>query len=137
MKINEVPQDQGQLARNNLKEICYAVDEKGSYTTAHSSGWEVKTIALEKSLEAIQNRIEDARNAVSNGELSPIGYYMELQRMDIATLADYMGMWQWQVKKHMKPSSFKKINVRKLRKYAEIFGISTEELKNFNGNIKR
>ncbi len=46
MKKEEVPQDKSNLSKGNLKELCYATDENGNYTTALSSGWEPKTIAL-------------------------------------------------------------------------------------------
>src|SRR5690606_28290113 len=50
VKKNEVPQDIGSLAKKNVHELCYAVDEKGNYTAVPSSGWEVKTLALNESL---------------------------------------------------------------------------------------
>ena len=47
MKKEEVPQDKSNLASGNLKEMVYAVDEKGEYTTTLSTGWDPKTIALD------------------------------------------------------------------------------------------
>src|SRR5690606_22732808 len=89
MKKNEVPQDDGSLARKNVHELCYAVDEDGRYTTVPSRGWEVKTLALNESLELIEERIAATKLAVLEGALSPIAYYMELNRMDIPLLASY------------------------------------------------
>jgi hypothetical protein len=43
-------------------------------------------------------------------------------------------MWTWRVKRHGKPSVFKKLNDKILSKYAEAFEITIEELKNYNGN---
>ena len=45
MKKSEVPQDKSNLESANFKELCYAVDENGEYTTAHTTGWDPKTIA--------------------------------------------------------------------------------------------
>ena len=132
MKKEEVPQDKSNLASANIRELCYATDEDGNYTTALSTGWEPKTIALEKSIEEINERIENARLDVKNGIASPIAYFMELHKMDWMTLAGYVGMWTWRVKRHGKPSVFKKLNNRILQKYASAFEISVEELKNFN-----
>ena len=53
MKKDEVPQDQGNLSSNSMKELVYATDENGNYTTALSSGWEPKTIALSSSIDEI------------------------------------------------------------------------------------
>jgi len=128
MKKNEVPQDAGSLARKNVHELCYAVDENGRYTTVPSRGWEVKTLALNESLELIEERIAATKQAVLEGTLSPIAYYMELNRMDIPLLASYAGIHRWFVKRHFQPKRFKKLNEKTLRKYADAFGITVEQL---------
>ena len=133
MKKEEVPQDKGNLSKNNIKELCYATDEKGNYTTALSTGWEPKTIALQNSLEDINERIEQAKEDVKKGKVSPIVYYMELHKMDWIILSSYVDMWIWRVKRHGKPSVFKRLSNRILLKYAEAFEISVEELKNIKG----
>ena len=131
MKKNEVPQDKGNLSKSNMKELIYAIDENGNYTTTLSSGWEPKTIALSNSIEEINERIALARNQVKNGEASAIVYFMELNKMDLTILASYAQMWKWRVKRHFKPNVFAKLNDKVLQKYAAVFAISIEELKNF------
>lgn len=133
MKKEEVPQDKSNLSKTNLKELCYAVDKNGAYTTALSTGWEPKTIALENSILDINERIELAKNNVKNGLVSPIVYFMEVHKMDWITLSDYVNMWQWRVKRHTKPNVFKKMNDKLLSKYADAFEITINELKNFKG----
>ncbi len=132
MKKSEVPQDKSNLESANFKELCYAVDENGEYTTENSSGWEPKTVALNNAIDAINERINDAKNRVLAGETSPIEYYMELHKMDVGILASYVGLWQWRVKRHFKPSVFKKLSTKTLNKYAEVFDISVEELQNIS-----
>ncbi len=131
MKENEVPQDKGNLSKSNMKELVYATDEKGNYTTALSTGWEPKTIALSNSIDEINERIATAKEQVKNGEVSPIVYFMEFSKMDIGVLSSYLGMWQWRVKRHFKPTVFAKLNDKILQKYAETFNISVHELRNF------
>ena len=131
MKENEVPQDKGNLSKSNMKELVYATDEKGNYTTALSTGWEPKTIALSNSIDEINERIAAAKEQVKNGEVSQIVYFMELSKMDIGVLSSYVGMWQWRVKRHFKPAIFAKLNDTILKKYAETFNISVKELRNF------
>ncbi|MGC4038901.1 MAG: hypothetical protein QM764_23285 [Chitinophagaceae bacterium] len=129
MKKEEIPQDAGAL--NSLtKELSYAVDEKGNYTTALSAGWEVKNNALDVAWNDVDKRIADAKQKVLNGEASPLLYYMELKLMDPSIVASYTGFWKWQIKKHLKPSAFNKLNEKRLKKYAEVFEVSLEELKN-------
>ena len=131
MKKEEVPQDKGNLSKSNMKELVYATDEKGNYTTALSTGWEPKTIALSNAIDEINERIAIAKQQVKKGELSPIVYFMELSKMDIAVLSSYVGMWQWRVKRHFKPVVFAKLSDNILQKYAETFNISVHELRNF------
>ena len=128
MKKNEVPQDKSNLESANFKELCYAVDESGEYTTQLSTGWEPKAIALSNAIEEIEARIEDAKKRVQAGTTSPIEYYMELHKMDLGVLASYAGIWKWRVKRHFKPSVFKKLNQKTLQKYAEVFEVSVSEL---------
>jgi hypothetical protein len=134
MKKEEVPQDKSNLSKSNMKELCYATDENGNYTTALSTGWEPKSIALENSISDINERVEQARASVENGIASPIVYFMELRNMDWSILASYVGMWKWRVKRHGKPAVFRTLNDKLLAKYAEAFDISIDELKNFKGN---
>ncbi len=130
MKKEEVPQDKSFFKEEHGKELCYAVDDQGNYTTALSSGWEAKTIALNNALSVIEERIADAKQRVLENKTSPIEYYMEVCKMELPILASYVGMWQWRVKRHFKPSVFKKLSQKALQKYAEVFDISVEQLKN-------
>ena len=128
MKKEDIPQDDGAL--NKLtKEVVYAVDSKGNYTTELSTGWQVKATALDLAWDDIEVRIEDARKKVLNNEASPILYFIELRLMDIGIVAAYTWFWKWTIKKHLQPAAFKKLSEKKLKKYAEAFNISVEELK--------
>ncbi|MCC9017855.1 MULTISPECIES: hypothetical protein [Flavobacterium] len=130
MEKEKVPQDNGNLTKNNLKELLYATDENGDYTTTLSTGWEPKTIALSNSIDDINERIAEAKQQVEIGEVSPICYYMELNKMDLTILSSYVGMWKWRVKRHFKPSVFAQLSNTTLQKYADAFEISIAELKN-------
>lgn len=130
MKKEDVPQDQGNLSKTNMKELVYATDEKGNYTTALSSGWEPKTIALSNSIDEINERIADAKEQVYRGEASSLLYFMELNKMDVTILSSYVGIWAWRVKRHFKPSVFAKLNNQMLQKYADAFNVSVADLKN-------
>ena len=133
MKKEDVPQDVSALGKIT-KEVCYATDSDGKYTTELSKGWDVKITALDKAWEDIDVRIENARNKVLNGEASPLLFFMEKGIMDISLLADYTGFWQWQIKRHLKPGVFKKLSDKKLQRYAEVFNVSVDDLKNMKAN---
>lgn len=130
MKKNEVPQDESPISKKGSTELVYAVDENGKMTEVQSKGWDPKSEVQYYNLEALNQRAADAREKVLQGEWSPIVYYMELHKMDWQTLAAYMNKWTFLVKRHKKPAVFKKLDKETLQKYAEIFQISVEELKN-------
>jgi len=128
LKKEEIPQDRSSLETAEFKELCYAVDDEGNYITAQSTGWDPKTIALDNAIQDINERVEVARQKVINNQTSPVEYYMELHKMDLSILSSYVGMWKWRVKRHFKPSVFKKLKTKTLEKYAGIFDVSINEL---------
>lgn len=128
MKKDEIPQDLSALGKIT-KEVCYATDGAGKYTTELSSGWDVKIEALNTAWGDIEKRIAAAKQKVLNNEASPIYFFMEYRLMDVSILADYTGFWQWQIKRHLKPSVYKGLSDKKLQKYAEVFNTTISDLK--------
>jgi len=128
MKKEDIPQDPSSLDKFT-KEVCYAVDNTGKYTTDLSRGWEVKATALGITWKDIEQRITVAKQKVLNNEASPILFFMELRLMDIGIVASYTGFWQWQIRRHLKPSIFQKLSEKKLKLYAEAFNVTVGELK--------
>ncbi|HRP33845.1 MAG TPA: hypothetical protein PKV73_18235 [Agriterribacter sp.] len=133
MKKEDIPQDPGALQKFT-REVSYAVDENGNYITALSAGWEVKTNALDVAWSDIERKVHSAREKVLRHEASPVLYYMELKLMNVQVLADYTGFWKWQIKRHFKPRVFEKLSPKKLQRYASVFDITVDELKNGNWN---
>jgi hypothetical protein len=131
MKKENVPQDMSALGKIT-KEVCYATDSSGKYTTELSSGWNVKIEALDVAWKDVEERIAKAREKVLNNEASPLLFFMELRLMDMGIVADYTGLWKWQIKRHLKPGVFKRLSQRTLQKYAEAFNVKVEDLKTMN-----
>jgi hypothetical protein len=127
MNKEDVPQDLSSLGKIT-KEVCYATDASGKYTTELSKGWEVKMSALDVAWQDIGERVAAARAKVLKHEASPLLFFMELKLMDVGVLAAYTGFWKWQVRRHLRPAVFKKLSDRRLRRYAEVFEISIEDL---------
>lgn len=127
MKKQEVPQDLSSLGKIT-KEICYATDDSGKYTTELSQGWDVKMSALDVAWQDIAERVSAAREKVLKQEASPLLYFMELKLMDIGVLAAYTGFWKWQVRRHLRPAVFSRLSGRKLQRYTEVFDISINDL---------
>lgn len=137
MKKDSLPQDPSAL-KNFTREVCYVKDEDGKYEQGLSTGWNVKADALNEAWVEINRRIEEAAKQVELGQKSPVLFFMELRLMDYPTLSGYTGFWKFTIKRHMKPSVFKKLSEKKLKIYAKVFKISVDELKSFDGrNIDR
>jgi len=131
MDVNEVPQDSLEYKdRDKLKKLVYAVGKDGKYTGVGSSGWDPENVATKQAWDAIEEELAETMKQVQAGEVSPIAWYMQKKLMDLPLLAQYVGKWQWQVKRHMKPQVFNELSDKMLEKYASVFEITVEELKN-------
>lgn len=132
MKKDQIPQDDANLLEGKTRDLCYAVDKDGNYTTGLSTGWDPKNAALQNALEYFDERAEEVKVKVLKGKLSPLAYFMEKRFMDATLLADYMELPKRVVKSHMKPRGFAKVDEDTLKQYAEILRIELKELKEFS-----
>ena len=129
MKKSDTPQYPS-LLDNFTQDVYYVTDDSGKYITEKSRGWEVKATALNLTWEDVKQRVEEAKEGYFKGKCSPINYFMENKMMDINIVSSYTGFWKWQVKRHFKPAVFNNLSEKKLLKYAKLFEISVDELKN-------
>jgi hypothetical protein len=130
MKISEVPQDNIKTL-SGLKKAVYAIDHEGCYTKTTTGGWEVEEVVLSQVISDFDEKAEETASRIRINETSPIEYFMYKNWMDAPTLAQAMGLYRWQVKRHFKPSVFRKLDDRTLAGYAALFRISVDALKNF------
>lgn len=133
MKKENVPQDLGALGKLTT-EVCYVVDDSGKYVTELSNGWKIKSDALDVAWHDIEEKVNAAKQKVLSNEASPLLFFMELRLMDIGILSGYTGFWKWTIKRHLKPSVFKKLSSEKLQRYAEVFDVTVEQLKTMNAH---
>lgn len=132
MNVNEVPQDPLHYKeRDKLRKLMYAVDKDGHYTGVNSVGWDAENAATQQAWEDVEQELAETEAKVKAGELSPVAYFMQKNLMDLPLLAKYAGKWQWQVKKHLTPAGFAKLNNDMLARYAAVFNIPVAELTNF------
>lgn len=66
-----------------------------------------------------------------SGDLSPVGFFVEHQRMDVKDVASRARISQSAVKKHMTPGGFNNVKVEILARYARIFDISLADFFSF------
>jgi len=116
MREDEVPQDQG--IAEGLKEVTYAVDATGHYKLVPSAGWEPKNISNYQAWEVVAAQVGAARKAVQSGKVSPLAFHMAKNQMDLALLAQYMGLPRWRVWLHLHPWGFRRLTTMQLESYA-------------------
>ena len=128
MTTKDVPQDDANMLQGKFKEPVYSLDKNGNYTTVPSVGWDPKNAVMQEAWDNVNEKIEQTKQDVLEGKLSPIAYYIEKNIMDVGLVAQYMDLWKWTVKKHLKPRNFAKLDDAILQKYAKVFNISKGEL---------
>ena len=129
MKVKEVPQDLKFFKDTVIRDVAYAVDDNGNYTSIISKGWEIKNDALDITWNNIDEKCEEIRKQVLAGKLSPLAYHLEKNIMEVGLFARYTGQTKRKVKKHLHPEYFRELDNSVLQQYAEVLRISIEELK--------
>lgn len=133
MNIQDAPNDkENYKGKSEIRKKLYVTNDDGSYTSVTSDGWEVENFATTQAWHAVEDDIEAIKQRVLKGELSPIAYHMHKCLMELPVLARHVGKWQWQVKKHMRPDVYKKLDTSILEKYAHAFNIEVDQLNNLS-----
>jgi hypothetical protein len=112
------------------RELFYHFDKEKGFTKAADYQNNSNQVIIKQSWDAAEERLNEVRQKVEAGILSPVSYYMEKRLLEVPMLAAYMEIGAWRVKRHLKPKVFKKLSRATLKKYADIFDISVEELTN-------
>ena len=131
MKKELVPQDDaGFLKTGKVRDLCYAVDEKGDYTTVLSLGWEPKNEAMKQAWSEIEEQLKNIKIEIQKGIKSPVAYYMVKSAMDIKILSKYTGISKRKIRKHLLYGGFIKLKKTELENYAKTFNIEYHQLIN-------
>ena len=127
MEKKDVPMDGGKYG--GFMHKYYVPDENGNYECVKCDGWETINIAYCTAKEFDNEDLAGVLERVKKGELSPLAYHMNRQMMDTKALAQYVGLPKWRVKRHLKPRGFNSLDDEALKRYASVFNISVEQLK--------
>ncbi|MBB86224.1 hypothetical protein [Abyssibacter sp.] len=127
MKIDDVPQDNSPGYASE-KRAVYARDAGGGYVLAASTGWTVEEAANCLAVEAFDDQARAARQRLAKGQGSVLEVLMYERRMDLPTLAQATGLWQWRVKRHLSPAGFAGLGTALKARYAEALGCSLTDL---------
>jgi hypothetical protein len=127
METANVPQQNISTYSGN-KKAMYATQENGEYTIITSTGWSVEEEVTKQALLELERLAENAYQAVLSGTFSPLYFHMYNRRMDLPTLAQSSGFFQWRVKRHLKPEIFRKLPVKILARYSDALGLDCDYL---------
>lgn len=128
MDIDQVPQE-GNRTMAGHKRAMYARDADGRIVIVASAGGEVDETVTLQALEFIREQTEAARKRVEAGETSPLEYWMYAQRLDLPQMSQVTGFWKWRIRRHFQPQRFAKLSGDILQRYADVMGISVEQLR--------
>jgi hypothetical protein len=127
MRERDVPQEGNAVLEGHRKAV-YAVGADGKLKIVASRGWEVEETVTRQAVEDLERRAEDARRRVLAGNTSPLEYHMYRARMDVALLAQAVGIWRWRVRRHFRPEVFARLSPDLRRRYADALGIDAAAL---------
>lgn len=127
MDVQKVPQEGNQTLGGHKKAV-YAKAMDGRIVAVASQGWEVEEIVTRQAVGEMQVLTETARRKVLEGVAVPLEYWMYARRMDLTLLSQTTHLWQWRIRRHLRPAVFAKLSSRLLARYADALGLSVQEL---------
>jgi hypothetical protein len=128
MKKDEVPQDKNRTYGGH-KKIVYAVNTEGKYETISSSGWQAEEFVTLMAVDQLNELALAAYHSARQGASSPLEYHMYAKRLDIAGLSQATGLFQWRIKRHLKPTVFANLPPRIIKRYLAALGLTEAELR--------
>lgn len=128
MDVDAVPQE-GNRTMGGHRRAMYARGKDGRMVIVPSRGGEVDETVTLQALELIHDMTEEARGRVLAGKTSPLEYWMYAQRLDLPQLSQVTGLWKWRIRRHFRPEIFARLPEETLQRYAEVMGITVEQLK--------
>ena len=117
-------------AYGKYRELFYSYGTDGKFEKSVGFHDESDRVTLQQAWDLFNDRIEEARQKVKAGQASPILYYMEKTLVTPMDLSMHSGIMVWRVKRHLKPKVFSRLGEKTLKKYAEAFNITLDQLKN-------
>lgn len=132
MKIYE-PDKNGNLIVTNSKRIRYAVDGKGEVSEEYEVLTEYANIVAGNVFDHFEERKDGARERVRKKKSSPIEYFMYHSNIEIDLVTALTGFSRREVKNHMKPRVFEKLDDAVLQRYAEVFETDVDTIRDFKG----
>ncbi len=127
MRDDDVPQEGNATLAGHGKAV-YARGRDGKLHAVRSAGWEVEEIVTRQAVEELQHQAAAARERARRGGASSLEYHMYRLRMDVALLSQASGIWQWRVRRHLRPAVFARLSPSLKARYADALGMTVDAL---------
>ena len=127
MDIDQVPQEENRTLGGHRKAV-YARDASGKMVLVASKGWEVEEIVTVQAVDVFHAQAKAARQRAAAGQSAPLEYWMYTRRMDVEMLAQVSGLWQWRIRRHLRPAVFARLSPKILARYAEALGLPVAQI---------
>lgn len=124
-----LPQDEPDI-NGGLKVVSYSSDDQGACCRHQAFGWQPVNIVNRQAWQEIDKMVASSREKVATGTVSCLHYYMTVNQMTPSLLARYTDQPFWLVHLHLRPLFYKRLGVKTLQKYAELFQVSVVDLEN-------
>jgi len=112
-------------------------DEQGKQLYRYFNGneewvekWEKNDDATRMIMANSIQELESIREQVLAEQISPLAYHLQANILDVKCLSSYTGISKRNIRKHLKPKYFNQLDDETLKRYATVFEISVDELKN-------
>ncbi len=127
MNVSDVPQE-GNRTLGNLRKALYAKDANGRMVLVASKGSEVDETVTLQAVDRLRAFADDARKRCLAGQTAPLEVWMWTLRMDLPLLSQITGIWQWRIRRHLRPRIFARLSPELLQRYAQALGLHAEQL---------
>ena len=127
MREQDVPQQHSDILQGQRK-VVYAVNAQGEYERVPSSGWEAEELVTQEANDWFDSQALAAKIEYQQQRFSSLKYHMFKQRMDIPTLSQATGIWQWRVKRHLQYQGFERLKPSTKQRYADAMAMDIAQL---------
>lgn len=128
MTTDNFDPDTASSITDGLKTVSYVKNGEGKLEQVRSDSWQPVNEVNLQAWQEIEKQIDQAKNKVASGRVSSLYYYMIANQMSIPLLARYTKQSVIRVLFHLNPFFFKRLGTDRLKRYADLFKTSIEDL---------
>lgn len=112
----------------DVKIVSYVANNSGNHELVQGFMWSPVDVVNDQAWQEIDKHIVVSKEKVAAGRMSCLHYYMTANQMDTGLLASYTKQSRWLVRLHLIPFCYSRLGTTTLRKYAEVFNVSVDDL---------